>query len=575
MAGGFQIGGLVSGLDSTTLIQQLLQLERQPMNRLEQRIRNLETERSAIQDVRSQLSTLRNRARDFSLGSMFQEYTTGSSQESVATASVSGENPVLGSYTVEVTRLATATVANSSGAVSGAVNPGATLASSGISTEVSAGTFSVNGVEITVDPNSQSLDQVLAAINGSGAGVEATYEAGTDRVTFVNTAPGDGSVINIGAADDTSNFLSAIGVVGANQGDSGDGRTQVTSSSALGAVSTGANLNTLNLANGAVSGGSFRINGVAINVDPANDSLGDVLTRINASDAGVTASYDSTTDAIRVVSDTLGSRTINFGGAGDTSNFLSVMNLDTATQTAGVDSEFRLDGGALQTRNSNSVSDAIGGVTLNLQSVGTTTVTIGADDDTVIDNVQGFLDEVNTTLREVSEAIGSEGDLSNDSSIRMLLDYVRTTMFNTVPDAPGDLSSLLDIGISTGDTFDSTAVAQFEIDREAFLEALSANPEGVQALFTNDAGTGIADQLDDYLEGAVDFDGYLNERIKPNGLIDQRIDSYNNQIDQMERRLEQYERRLTQQFTRLEQMTASYQNQSSALAGIAGASSLF
>src|SRR5207244_4162270 len=49
-----------------------------------------------------------------------------------------------------------------------------------------------------------------------------------------------------------------------------------------------------------VSNGSFSINGVAIAVNANTDTLESLLSRINNAGAGVTASYDSTTDKIKL-----------------------------------------------------------------------------------------------------------------------------------------------------------------------------------------------------------------------------------------------------------------------------------
>ena len=43
----------------------------------------------------------------------------------------------------------------------------------------------------------------------------------------------------------------------------------------------------------AVTSGSFTVNGVSISVNKDTDSLASIITRINSSGAGVTASYDS------------------------------------------------------------------------------------------------------------------------------------------------------------------------------------------------------------------------------------------------------------------------------------------
>jgi flagellar hook-associated protein 2 len=567
MSGTFTAGGLITGMDSNMIISQLMQLERQPIFRLEDRIMAMRGEQEAILGVRTQLTTFRNITQDFRLQNLFDVYEPTSSEESVMTAKISSSSPTTGAFNVDVTRLATATIAQSSGVLGGSINPDATLSSNGMATVATAGTFSVNGVEFTVDPDTQTMNNVLSAINASAAGVTATYDAGSDSIVFENNTPGDTSVINFGGSDDTGNFLSVIGVTQATQITNGSGSTEVTSTTHLGAVSTVDTLNALNFAGGAVTSESFTINGITISVDPTTDSLSDVIGRINTSDAGVSATYDSASDTIRVVSDTLGSRTINFGDGG-TNNFLSVTNLAGAVQTAGQDSEFTIDGGAVQNRNTNEVTDAIGGVTLSFLSIGVSTITVSSDEDAILESVKGFIEEFNNSVSNIRTITGQEGELRGDAGISNIESFMRGKIFERVSGLGGTFQSLVDIGITTGEDFDSAASAQLHLNEEKFLEALRDDRDNVAGLFTNDNEDGIADQMFDYLDEATRATGFLNMRAKANGTMDQQIQILNDRIVRMEERLVVRENRMRRQFTVLEQMSANFQNQASALMGL-------
>lgn len=568
MAGGFSAGGLITGLDTNNIIRQLIQLERQPIRRIESRVESLKTQQTSIRELRTELLSLRNLLKDFQLGSKFGQFSTPSSNESVLTAAASSSNPTVGSFQVDVLQLASATVATSSSRIGAAIDPNAALNSSGLTTQVQGGTFSINGVQINVDPTTDSLNDVLSAINGSGAGVTATYDGTTDTVVFENATAGDTSFINFGATGDTSNFLSAISVEGAVQSTGGSGSTTVSSSRPLGTVNPGGVLNTENFGGGAVSAGSFRINGVSIAVDPTTDTLNDVLNRINASDAGVTATFDAATDSIRVVADTLGSRTIRFESG--TSNFLDVTNLTSATQTAGQDAQFTVNGGAVQTSNTNEVTTAIGGVTLNFQSTGSSTVTVGPDDEGIIETVQEFVDTFNASVKALAERLAEDGDLENDNSIRQIESFLRSNVFTRVPGLSGDFESLLDIGVSSGEAFDSSAIFQLQIDTEELREAIVNDRSGVESLFTNDDGTGVVDTLFGFIDAATESTGYLNERARAGGSIDTQIETLNGRIDNLERVVALREERLRAQFARLETLTNSFQTQGASLAGLAG-----
>lgn len=569
MSGSFSVGGLISGVNTNQIIEQLMQLERQPITRIRQRISALEQQQAAIRDLRTLLTTLANRSRDFRLNSVFAQFRATSSDSTVLTADVSGVTPVSGSYTVNVTQLASATVAVSSAKLGASIDPDAALDSSGIATEVTGGTFTINGVEFAVDPATQSLNSILSAITGSAAGVDATYDSVSDKVILTNQTPGDTSMINIGGSGDDSNFLSAINVRGASQGALPDGTTQVVSTRNLGAVTPSRTLQDIPFANGAVTAGAFRINGVAIVVDPATDSLANIIGAINTSDAGVTASYDAATDTIRVVSKSMGSRTIAFGSSSDTSNFLSIVNLSSAVQTAGRDAEFAIDGGPTLVRSTNQVADVIGGVTLNLLSTGVSTVTVADDDDAAIEAVQSFLTELNDAISRIQDLTGRTGLLAGDSTIRMIQDYLRQVVFSPVSGISGDFQSLIDIGVNTGQSFDSSVISRFQLDEDRFREVLRTNRADVAALFSNTSETGVGDIVYSYLNDVTSLSGFLNQRARSNGLIDQQIQVHNNRIDRLEERIAMREARLRAQFTRMEQLAAAFQQQGSAISGLA------
>lgn len=565
MASTFSASGLISGLDSATIIKQLMQIERQPVTRMESKVASLEKQRTAVRELRTQLLSLRTSVQNFRFGMVFNQFKAASSKSEVLTASAS-TNPVQGSYTVNVTQLASATIAKSSGTLGGSIDASAALNEAGFASNITGTKFSINGVQFTIDPDTQSLDDVLAMINAGGAGVTATYDSGSDRVTFVNDTPGDTSLINFGGSDDDSNFLDMLAVTRATQSTNLTGTTEVLSTRNLGAVSPSVALDTVNFSRGAVTAGTFSINGVTFTVDPTKDSLSDILGRINGSSAQVTASYDSATDTLRFVSKVSGSRTIRF--AAGTSNFLDVTNLTSATQTAGKDARFKINDGPEQTRNSNEVADAIGGVTLTLLSEGTSTVTVSSDDDAILKDVQKFIDDFNASVTKIQDLVKKGGTAENDGSLRLIESFLRSTIFSKVESAGGARKSLIELGISTGDSFDSEAVSKLKLDADKFKEALRESRYDVEGLFANRANDGIADQFFKYLDGITSTSGFLNDRVKSNGTIDQQIQAYNSRIEMLERRLTLRQARLEKQFLNVETMSSTYQRQSSALSGL-------
>lgn len=562
MSGAFSAGGLITGIDTNSLVTQLMQLERRPIFRMQRRITSLEKQQAAVKDLRTQLQTLRSKMQDFRFGIDFDSFNVDSSEESIATAIASGPNPASGSFSVNVTRLASATNVISSWRLGAPINPAAQFANSGINHDATSGIFSINGTPFDFDLTVSSLNDIMGVINGAGIGVTATYDGVTDKVTIVNSTPGDTTIINFGASDDTSNFLDLIGMNNATQVTNGSGSTEVESIVGLENVNQGRLLNTLAFDVAAVGAGSFFINGVSISVDPTVDALSDVIERINNSDAGVQASYDPTSDGVRIVSKNLGSRTVSFMNG--TSNFLDVMKLTAAVQTAGKDSEFSIDGGPVQTHNSNDITAAIADIKINLKSLGTTTVTVGRNQDAAIELIQEFVDVFNESIKGVADLVADEGGLSNDATIRTIKSALQSIVFDQISGLSGSFESILNIGISTGDDFDPSAVFALKIDETELREAIDSNFVNVEELFANDAETGIADQLFDYLDEITTTGGFLHLRAKPNGSIDAQIQNLNDNIEAMEKRIVVRERRLRASFTRMEQMAANFQAQATA-----------
>lgn len=87
-----------------------------------------------------------------------------------------------------------------------------TTAAAGMETAVTAGTFTIGSEEFTIDATT-TLDSLLSQINNSAdANVSASYNLRTNKIEFISKDPG-AKAITLGAATDTSNFLSATNLI--------------------------------------------------------------------------------------------------------------------------------------------------------------------------------------------------------------------------------------------------------------------------------------------------------------------------------------------------------------------------
>ncbi|GAB4268692.1 MAG: hypothetical protein Kow0029_04160 [Candidatus Rifleibacteriota bacterium] len=98
------------------------------------------------------------------------------------------------------------------------VKTAATLDKAGFSTPVTSGTFTINGVQFFINnPASMTLDSLINSINSDEkVGVKAHYDPTNGKFVLTSTQTGN-TAIALGSATDSSNFLSAMGLVGATQ----------------------------------------------------------------------------------------------------------------------------------------------------------------------------------------------------------------------------------------------------------------------------------------------------------------------------------------------------------------------
>jgi flagellar capping protein FliD len=185
------------------------------------------------------------------------------------------------------------------------------------------GTFSINGVRITIANYSTArVNDVLSMINGSAAGVTASYDSTNDRIMLASREYSSAS-ITLGDPTDTSDFLT-IAKLTANQGASFSPGSSTTS------ISTGSSLSRAGFTLSPTSG-TFTINGISLFVNTATESMDDLITKINNSGANVTARYDTLADKF-VLSSTMGkvdsnNNKITLGQVTDSSNILRALNL--------------------------------------------------------------------------------------------------------------------------------------------------------------------------------------------------------------------------------------------------------
>lgn len=346
--------------------------------------------------------------------------------------------------------------------------------------------------------------------------------------------------------------------------------------------------NTQDLGN--ASGGNLSIefgSGSTLSVTiGANASLQSISDAINAKGGDVTASVvNSGADGYKLA---LSSKKAGNDGAfsvkGDAALNLGFLDYDRTSSagpnlakrtSAPSDAQFTVNGVAI-TASSNKVTEALTGLELNLYKTGTATVTVARDDDAVVKNVQAFIDGFNKIKSQVdsmykqgsSQVTDADGKVIGtavrlDSGARMMMQDITAELFVGI--AGVSLESGLGFLSQAGISIQKDGA--LKLDSEEFKKALNRDSTAVYKLFGNDNQDGYADRLN----------AKINKMMGPDGMVQVRTDSLNQQVtyekqkqDQIQARLDVMQKRYLTQFSALDAALAKMKNQSSYMASMLG-----
>jgi flagellar hook-associated protein 2 len=285
---------------------------------------------------------------------------------------------------------------------------GSTLDNANTATTISDGgsgdgEFLINGVPIDYDSSTDTIADVLQAINSSAAGVTATYDSVNNRFELTDTSPGD---VGISLQDVTGNFLAATGLstgtlqAGSNLEYSINGGGTLTSQS-----------NTIDAGSSGITGLSVTALGEGItNISVGSDTstissaISSFVTDYNAVQNYVSSQTASTTSSTGTVTPGL------FTGDMDVENIAyNLRQLVDATPPGGTTGVENLnDLGIASNGNDNTLSLSD---TTTLNSALTTNLT--AVQNLFTNSTTGLATTLNSYLNNVN---GSNGVLATDES---------------------------------------------------------------------------------------------------------------------------------------------------------------
>lgn len=443
--GELRLAGLSTGIDTTTLISQLMAIERRTLNLYTQRQDTWKERKEALGDLQSKLKSLKNAATALSDSRELRAYKTTTSDTDIVTAEAS-YNAFEGNHSVVVDQLA---------------NAERWVHTSGLEyaeSLVGAGTFiySCNNQESVITTTADTtLEDLVGLINNDAKnpGVTANVllhdgayrlmlngnEAGSDYEIKINTSntevwqtasPFTLGTENASLADKIKDLDQFAGVF------AGDESITIT---------------------GTMHDGTAVSHSIAVN---ANTTLNHVVEEINDAFGG-TAKATLVNGQIRLTGTTSGASQMQLSLAYDAGSGSTTLDIPavarfteggsvtaslagfaaadfTETQSA-QDSKFKVDGyplGAEEwiTRSSNTIDDVIHGVTLHLHDTGTVQVNLTRDIESVKEQLNLFVDAYNEVATFLKEKTGYNadtkvaGELMGDLTISDILSNVRRSL---------------------------------------------------------------------------------------------------------------------------------------------------
>lgn len=303
---------------------------------------------------------------------------------------------------------------------------------------------------------------------------------------------------------------------------------------------------------------------VSIDLTAADSTLAGIRDAINRSGAGVSATIvndgSDTPYHLVLTSGTSGtagriSLTVQDAPAADGTPLADLLGSGQLTEVVPAqDAQLQVNGIAV-TRGSNTVEDAVEGLTLYLtDAVDDARITVSRDDAAVTKAIESFVSSYNGyrgTLAKLTAFNGADaanGVLLGDAAARTVASQLSSAL-NT-PAAGASLSTLRDIGISL------QAGGTLKIDNARLSEAIASSPQDVARLFAGDAGgagSGIAGELLAAIDRLAGDNGLL---ASASDGVQSRIDQLDVRMQGMQERIDATVERYRRQFVRLDAVMA-------------------
>jgi len=475
--------GLATGIDWESTIQQLLAIDSQPITLLENRRATLESQLSRWASIQGQLQSLQSSVQALDSLTEFaaKSATTSNSTILGATASASA---LPGSYEIMVQQLARSHKIACQGWADSATTPIGDTGGDLVIT-VGSSTITIDDADIDASTTLADMADLINRDEGNDNLVSATIlndgsSSNPYRLVLTSVATGETNTISV-SSNPTSLDFSSSSIDSPEESSSWSG----TSHAAIGAGAnySGADNKTFAFTVAGTAGTHYTVGSGDITVswtDSAGGSGSFVIP------AGYSGQEITVAEGVTLTFSSGGGEDLVAGDTWDVDVF------NPTLQTA-QDALIRVDG-IYMSQSSNTVTDVIEGLTLELLSADaetTVAVTVSNDTATVESLISDFVSSYNNLMASLSAATSYDEDaelaqpLLGDSTVSSIRGTLQSLVSSMVPGLPDNamLQCLAEIGITTG------SGGMLSIDSAELQEALTDDFEGVVNLFVEDASS--------------------------------------------------------------------------------------
>lgn len=556
--GSIRLGGLTSGFDTESIIQQLLSVDQAAIDKLEEKkelnVAKIDTWNDVSEQLRSLAVAAQRLKADGTDGfTLFDDKVVSSSTESTATASATSD-AIVADYAITVTTLARAHVAYGSQKADGYTLPaGGNIILGGATITLAAGdTLTAIADKINAAAYVVGNEQTATVIDNRL--VLQTANMGSSATIF-GTAAGSPPFVN--ATDDPANILQTdLGLIDGAGALSNVAQTSADADLSINGISITRDSNTIDDA----------ITGVTLNLLTDGGATTNLRVRNNTTEIKNTLTefvdlYNETRDFIDRVRNAKLDDDDDYGLFFSDSLMRELFNDMRLLTTTGITM-----GGSDWDGSTTVAAAAINATSITINNFTNATGTLSAGDEFVIAG--------DTTIYKVQ----------NDATIAGNSATVDINPPLTVAATGGEavdvaIRSIEDIGIGVRtDTVAGVEGVLGVLDEGQLDSLLSSDVDLIKRLFTRngdgDSTTGIGTRLWDWIDNQTKVSVFIS---KTRAIDDTKIDGITDtntrldeQIARLEDRMASKEEALIRQFSRMENLMSQAQSAGAAISGLSG-----